>query len=65
MMKIIHNYIKDSLSKELSPFDGNKPNIEHMKLHWNHHITKIFKAQADLANQFYSNDNTSEEEDTV
>jgi hypothetical protein len=65
MMKIIHNYIKDSLSKGLSPKNGYKPDIELMKLHWNNHISKIFKAQVDLASQFYSNDNISEEEDTV
>lgn len=65
MMKIIHNYIKDSLSKGLSPFDGNKPDIELMKLHWNHNISKIIKAQVYLASEFYSNDNISKEEDTI
>ena len=73
MMKILHNYIKDSLSKGLSSFkvfspdkaeskgQENQPDIEPMKLHWNNSITKIFKAQVDLASQFYSNEHIDKE----
>jgi hypothetical protein len=73
MMKILHNYIKDSLSKGLSSFkefspdkagskgQENQPDFEPMKLHWNNYITKIFKAQVDLASQFYSNEHIDKE----